>query len=88
MAVVSKSTICFILDLRADYSSLITINISKSLILEARHLSIPNLPGHGPAGGVDQEVGELPHDVGQSHQGEEVDLWQETLPHCDLLLNL
>ena len=88
MTVVSKSTICFILDLRADDPSRITIIISNSLILEARHLSVSNLPGHGPAGGVDQEVGELPQDVGQRHQGQEVDLGQETLPHRDLLVNL
>lgn len=33
---------------------------------------LPDVPGDGPAGGVDEEVGELAHYVGEGHQAKEV----------------
>ena len=82
MTDISETTICLILDVCTVYCDILTnITDGDRLVLEAGHLPILNLPGHGPAGRVDQEVGELSHDVGQRHQGQEVDLGQDTLPH-------
>ena len=38
------------------------------LILEAGQVPELQVPGEGPAGGVDQEVRQLPDNVGESHQ--------------------
>ena len=40
----------------------------RRLILEAGQIPELQVPGEGPAGGVDQEVSQLPDNVGESHQ--------------------
>ena len=44
------------------------------LILEAGQVPELQVPGEGPAGCVDQEVRQLPDNVGESHQWEIIDL--------------
>ena len=51
------------------------------LVVEAGQVPELEVPGEGPAGGVDQEVGELPHDVGESHEGEIVKPTPRQLSH-------
>ena len=42
----------------------------RRLVVEARQVPELEVPGEGSAGGVDQEVGELSDNVGESHQWE------------------
>ena len=51
------------------------------LVLEAGLVSELHLPGHGPAGGVDEEVCELAHNVGECHEGEVVHILDGELSH-------
>ena len=53
----------------------------RRLVVEAGQVPELEVPGEGPAGGVDQEVGELPHDVGESHEGEIVKPTPRQLSH-------
>ena len=64
------NTVCLLLQTGAvDRYLLPSASVSR-LVLEARQVPELDVPGEGPAGGVDQEVGELPHNVGESHQRE------------------
>ena len=80
------NTVFLLLQTGAVHRYLLT-RLSR-LILEARQIPELQVPGEGPAGGVDQEVRQLPDDVRESHQWEIIHLSHRELSHVVCWLNL
>ena len=73
-------TMCFILGLWTLKYFFVFI-MGKASIHKTRLFTKLHSPGHLPAGGVDQEVGQLPHYVRQGHERQEVQLGHCDVPH-------
>jgi len=87
LAVFFRLTVSFILGFCAIKYFFVFLIISyKAAVHETRFFSKLHFPGHLSAGGVDQEVGELPHYVGQGHEGEEIQFRHGEITHRSSLI--
>ena len=75
------NTVFLLLQTGAVHRYLLLLPSDGRLILEAGQIPELEVPGEGPAGGVDQEVRQLPDDVRERHEWEIIDLAQRQLSH-------